>query len=213
MKFILTTLVLLLVTSAQTRAQPSDEDLSRLQHTWAKANYQLTEKYQVQAFETLLTEAESVVSQHPGDANYLIWHAIIQSTYAGVKGGLGALKLAKAARKNLDKALEIDETALQGSAFTSLGSLYANVPGWPVGFGSDKKAAKMLKKGLEINPGGLEPNYFYADYLMQNKNYEQAQRYFLKAQQAPTLEGRPVADAGRRKLIDEALVLVQAKLN
>ncbi len=213
MKTFLIPLFYLLAVAGQTMAQSLDGDLTDIQHAWANANYQLTGKEQLQAFETLLKQAQAAVTQHPGDADYLIWNGIIQSTYAGVKGGLGALKLAKAARNSLNQALEIDQAALEGSAYTSLGSLYANVPGWPIGFGSDKKAAQMLQKGLEINPDGMEPNYFYADYLLQKKQYKQAQQYFLKARQAPALSGRPIADAGRRKIIDEALAQVQTKLD
>ncbi len=50
------------------------------------------------------------------------------STYAGAKGGLGALSLAKKSRAVLESALMIDDQALQGSAYTSLGALYAKVP-------------------------------------------------------------------------------------
>ena len=38
-------------------------------------------------------------------------------------------------RRALEQALAIDATALEGSAFTTLGSLYYQVPGWPIGFG------------------------------------------------------------------------------
>jgi hypothetical protein len=57
--------------------------------------------------------------------------------------------------------MAIDPRALQGSAYTSLGSLYYQVPGWPIGFGDDKRAEAMLLKALEINPDGIDPNYFY----------------------------------------------------
>lgn len=76
----------------------------------------------------------------------LIWSAIIDSSWAGAKGGLGALSLVKQARSDLEKAISIDPNALQGSAWTSLGALYYQVPGWPIGFGDKNKAEEMLKK-------------------------------------------------------------------
>ena len=38
--------------------------------------------------------------------------------------------------------MAIDPKALDGSAYASLGSLFYQVPGWPIGFGDDKKAAE-----------------------------------------------------------------------
>ena len=107
--------------------------------------------------------------------------------------------------------MKVDDQALDGSAYTSLGTLYASVPGWPVGFGSDKKAAKMLQKAIEINPDGIDSNYFYADYLLQEKQYKKAEEYLLKAQNAAPRPDRPVADEGRQEEIHAALSIVREK--
>ena len=60
------------------------------------------------------------------------------------------------------QAEKIDSNALNGSIYTSLGSLYYKVPGWPIGFGDNSKALIYLKKALQINPNGIDANYFYA---------------------------------------------------
>ena len=114
--------------------------IGALQQQWAVANYETPKDQQDKAFGRLTGEAESVVQANPGRAEPLIWEAIIVSTHAGVSGGFGALAKAKRARKLLEQAEKIDPTALNGSAYTSLGSLYYKVPGWPVGFGNDDKA-------------------------------------------------------------------------
>ena len=68
---------------------------------------------------------------------------------------------------------------LNGSVYTSLGSLYYQVPGWPIGFGSDKKAESYLKKALAVNPDGMDPNYFYGDFMLQEKkNYSEERVLF-----------------------------------
>jgi Tfp pilus assembly protein PilF len=108
--------------------------------------------------------------------------------------------------------MEIDPNALQGSAYTSLGTLYFKVPGWPVGFGDDDKAEELLKKALVINPDGIDPNYFYGDYLLEQKRYAEAEQALLKAQQAPARPERPLADAGRQEEIQVALLTVRKKL-
>ena len=53
------------------------------------------------------------------------------------------------AKKLFERAIKLDPAAMDGSAYTSLGSLYYQVPGWPVGFGDDDKAKEMLLKGLD----------------------------------------------------------------
>ncbi len=148
-----------------------EEDVSTLQKGWEKVKYQSPESAHEKGFESLIKEANQLVVQNPNRAEILIWQGIIESSYAGAKGGLGALGHVKNAKKTFEKALEINPMALDGSAYTSLGSLYYQVPGWPIGFGDDKKAAEYLKKGLSINPDGIDPNYFYADFLFRSGDY------------------------------------------
>ena len=117
----------------------------------------------------------------------------------------GPHTLVKQARQDFQAALALDERSLDGSALTSLGSLYYQVPGWPIGFGDDDKARELLTRALEINPEGIDSNYFYADFLLDQGDKDGARRYFEKALQAPARPQRPLADRGRR---DE----IQAKL-
>lgn len=180
-------------------------DLANIQSRWAEIQYQLPEGKKEKAFEQLAGQAEAFVASYPGRAEPLIWQGIVLSTYAGAKGGLGALGLVKDARKSLEKALEIDPTALQGSAYTSLGSLYYQVPGWPLGFGDDDKARQFLLKALELNPDGIDPNYFYGDFLIEQDQPERAREYLTKALNAPERPGRPLADSGRREEIRSKL--------
>ena len=188
-----------------------DTDISNLQSRWAEINYQLEGKAQLSAFEQLMADAEAVTRSFPDRAEAWIWKGIIESTYAGAKGGLGALSLARAAKADLEKALEIDDTALNGSAYTSLGSLYYSVPGWPVGFGNDEKAETMLRQALAINPDGIDSNYFYADFLIDQSRYSEAREYLNRARKAPSRPGRQLADSGRQREIADALAAIAKK--
>lgn len=209
---LVTTLLLLTLCSGPTWAD-LNQDITRLQHRWAEVNYQLHEKAKLAAFETLMADAEKVVANYPNAAEGWVWQGIIKSTYAGAKGGLGALSLAKASKKDLERALSIEPEALDGSAYTSLGTLYFNVPGWPIGFGNDKKAEELLRKALVINPNGIDSNYFFGDYLIQEKRFQEAKVYLLKAQKAAPRPNRPLADAGRQKEIANALATIEKKLS
>jgi len=203
---------LALLLPALSFADTTDEIVSGLQANWAIANYELTGDAQIKAYESLIDQANAAAADHPGSAEILVWNGIIKSAFAGVKGGLGALGYAKEAKKALEQSLEIDDKALDGSAYASLGTLYFKVPGWPVGFGNDKKAVQFLTKALELNPDGIDSNYFYADYLREKKEFEAAEKYLLKAQNAAPRPNRPVADSGRRQEISLALAEVREKL-
>ncbi len=183
-----------------------------LQQQWEVAKYQTTEKDREKAFKVLVKEAKSREQQHPDNAEVLVWEAIILSTYAGEKGGLGALSLVKKAKALLEKAEKIDANVLDGSIYTSLGSLYYQVPGWPPGFGDDDKAHDYLKKALALNPEGIDPNYFYGDFMLEEGEYQKAVDAFEKALTAPSRPDRPIADAGRKKEINIALTKALAHL-
>ena len=95
----------------------------------------------------------------------------------------------------------MDPAALGGSAHTSVGTLYHKVPGFPIGFGDDHKARKHLQAALKINPTGIDPNYFYAQFLLDEGEKALALEHLQRAQNAPARPGRETADAGRRKEI------------
>ena len=208
-------LVLMILVSGGAVAAPSPEAMEAvkdLQHRWEMVKYNTAEDKQEDAFAALAKDARAVSEKYAGQAEPLVWEAIILSTYAGVKGGLGALNLVEQARDLLLRAEKIDANALNGSIYTSLGSLYYQVPGWPIGFGSDKKARKYLEKALQLNPDGIDSNYFYGDFLYEEGDYEKALQVLNKAMHAPTRLGREVADAGRRKEIAAKIADVKRQL-
>ena len=188
------------------------ENLQLLQTRWAEINYQAPVAEKEKEFAKLSAQAATMVRQDPA-AELLIWQGIILSTYAGAKGGLGALDLVKEAKDSLEQAIKVDPAALDGSAYTSLGALYYQVPGWPVGFGDDEEAEVLLKKALVMNPDGIDPNYFYGDYLAREKRYAEARVVLEKALAAPDRPGRELADSGRRAEVKALLAKVQAELD
>jgi tetratricopeptide (TPR) repeat protein len=187
------------VTSAARADEAFDAGLKSVQDGWAVANYKTSgDDARNAAFEKLAAQAAAFSAQYPNRAEPLIWEGIVLSTWAGAKGGLGALGLCKDSRARLEAALKIDEKALNGSAHTSIGTLYHKVPGFPVGFGSDKKAKEHLQKALQMNPDGIDPNYFYGEFLYDEGEYQDALKHLNKALQAAPRPGRELADEGRR---------------
>lgn len=208
-------LLALLLTISLAQMTWADEkleaELASLQHDWAKANYSTAKDNQEAAFKALTEQAHQFSEKHQNAPEALIWEAISNAGYAKAKGGLGALKYAEKARDLLLAAEKANPEALQGSAYTSLGSLYYKVPGWPIGFGDKKKAKAYLEKALKINPNGIDPNFFYADFLSTQGESAKAIEYYKKALEAPARPGREDADAGRRAEVEEGLKAAQAK--
>ncbi|MGE8656089.1 MAG: hypothetical protein ACN6O8_05000 [Achromobacter sp.] len=193
--------------TAPARAEPAtlDQGIRALQSEWAAIQYQTPEREREARFESLSQQAHALTAQFPERAEPHIWEGIVLSSWAGAKGGLGALGIAKQAKAEYETAIKIDSKALDGSALNSLGVLYYKVPGWPVGFGDNKKAEALLQQALAINPDGIDPNYFYADYLIYRSRKADAVPYLQKALKAPPRPGREVADQGRRAEVQALL--------
>ena len=192
--------------------EPATGSVNQVRDRWAQINYQLPKPQREAAFEELLHQSEKIRQATPRDAAALIWEGIVLSSLAGEKCGMGALGLVKRARADFEAAIKLDAGALDGAAYTSLGALYYQVPGWPLGFGDDAAARTMLRKGLAIDPDGIDANYFYADFLRDQKDWAGARTAFQKALAAPARPGREVADAGRRQEAQAKLKDVTAHL-
>lgn len=189
-------------------AAPVDDAVVEIQHDWEVIRYQSPAAEREKRFEALAAKARKVSETYAGRPEPLVWEGIVVSSWAGEKGGLGALGLVKQAKALYESAIAIDGNALDGSAYNSLGVLYYKVPGWPVGFGDKAKAKELLLKALALNPKGIDPNFFYGDYLLETKQPEQAIAYLDRALQAPARPGRQISDSGRREearaLLDKA---------
>ncbi|PZQ43581.1 MAG: hypothetical protein DI551_11885 [Micavibrio aeruginosavorus] len=194
-------------------ADPVLEQIKPLQNEWARIKYQIADKdAQLSAIQKLEAQAAQLSTTNPTRAEPKIWEAIILSTDAGIVKGISALPKVERAKTLLEMSEKIDPNALNGSAHTSLGSLYYQVPGWPIGFGDDAKAEEHLKMALQINPDGIDPNFFYGDFLLKDDRAEEAKTYLNRALQAPARPGRELADAGRRQEIKAALAKVDETL-
>ncbi|MEW6705397.1 MAG: tetratricopeptide repeat protein [Pseudomonadota bacterium] len=188
-----------LATPSGVRAAAVDDAVAELQRDWEVIRYQTPQAEREKRFEALAAKAHAASQAHPGRSEPLVWEGIIVSSWAGEKGGLGALGLVKQAKALYEAAIRIDGKVLDGSAYNSLGVLYYKVPGWPIGFGDKDKARELLQKALTLNPAGLDANYFFAEYLAETGQGEQAVPYLERALQAPARAGRQIADAGRRE--------------
>jgi tetratricopeptide (TPR) repeat protein len=158
--------------------------IGELQHAWAKGFYKTPEIEREAALSALSARAEQVTAKY--------------------QSKLTAGGTAKAARDLLLQAEKLDATALEGSALTSLGSLYFKVPRI-ISFGDHDKARSYLERALKVNPDGIDPNFFYGEFLAEKGEKAKAIQHLNKALKAAPRLDRADADAGRRIEIKQLL--------
>ncbi len=86
---------------------------------------------------------------------------------------------------------------MNGSVYTSLGVLCCKVPGGFIGFGDRDLARHYLKKALNTNPDGIDPNYFCGEFLFEEEQYAEAREASLHALEAKPRSERPLADSSQ----------------
>ena len=190
---------LLLAGPALANAATPEELIRPIQQQWAEIKYRQPADKQAESYDKLAAQAHRLVESNPGVPEALIWEGIVLSSEAGAKGSLGALGLAKDAKQRFEEALTLNDQALGGSAYTSLATLYAKVPGWPIGFGDKERAEDYFRKSLALNPNGIDPNYLYGEYLVERGRIPEARAHLETALKAPPRQGRELADSGRRQ--------------
>lgn len=182
------------------------EEVKAINDGWAHIVYEMKgSSTQTKALDRLGQQAAQVAARYPGKAEPLLWQGIVTSEQANRANFFHKLGLATRARDLLARAYAIDPHAGKGGAAMSLGVLYYKVPGSPIGFGDDARAGKLLKEALALDPGGMDANYFYADYLLDQGDKADARTYAMKALRAPHDTTRPAWDAGRRREV-QALI-------
>ena len=197
-----------------TKAQSAQNAIQSIREEWVHIKYQLSAKgEQLAAFEELIKKAEKESLAYPNDAAVALWHGTILSTYASVKGGMGALPYVKEARSFLEKSISINPNIEMGLAHGVLGAIYYRIPGWPIAFGDKEKAKKHLEMALQIGPHSIDNNYYYGDFLRDQGEYAQAKKFLLTAQSIDPRKNRMAADKGRLEEVAESLKKVEDKLN
>ena len=196
-------------------AAQADDDLTpalaSIEDRWTAVRYEIkTDPQKLAAVHDLERDAAALMQAHPLSVEARVWYALTLLAEADVRHNASALPLVREARGLLEEA-QAQPSTMQVQILNALGDLYAQVPGWPIGFGDKKKAGELLQKALAINPRGIDPNFFYGEYLVETKRPEEAVAYLERALQAPARPGRQIADAGRREEARTLLDRIKAK--
>ena len=197
-----TIVAFLLLASNIIHANDTSPEIGRIESQWATIYYAQSNSQQEKQYPALLKEIRGLLEQYPESAELMIWQAITLSTNAAFENPFIALDSINNAKEILEHAIQKKPDALDGAAYVALGTLYYMTPGWPISFGDQNKAEKLLLTALEINPHGIDPNYFYGDYLLSKNEIDRASSYFKLALKSPVRQDQAYAD---QQLKNEAL--------
>ncbi len=193
-------------------ASPDQLDGSILQiaQQWAHIKFEEQDSSrQRKQIADLAQVAKGLIAKYPGRPEPVIWQGVLLSEGASMASDAHSIftarSLAYKARDVLLKAEKMDPTALKAGAPTSLGVLYYRVPGFPLAFGDKDKARHYLQEAIRYAPDGLDANYFYGDFLIQQHDYADAVQVWKHALSLPPHPKRPLWDKSRRLVIQQTL--------
>lgn len=202
-------LAALLSASRYSYADDINAALTEIESTWANIYYAVPVPQQGAAYAQLLEKTAQLDRRYPQATDVMFWQALIKASYAEHQEPFSALNTVQEARDLLVKIIELNPNTLKGAAYVVLGTLYHLTPPWPVAFGDEEEAEKLLQTALKINPNGLDSNFYYARFLLENNKAEQARPYFAKASTAPIRPEQAFADTKLQEEAKYALTHVQ----
>lgn len=167
----------------------------RFEHTLTE----VPESQREATLEALAEDATALADEYPDSTEVLIWKGVVLASYASARGGLGALGDAKAARKALERAIQMDPEGNAGSAYVTLGALYDRVPGGLIGFGDSDTARRMFQRALAIRPDGIDVNYYYATFLAEEGETQAAREHAQRAMSGSARDARKATDEALRR--------------
>jgi tetratricopeptide (TPR) repeat protein len=197
-----------LIVAAPVVSVRADDDVAVLRQHWAELKYEhANDRDRVAAAETLEREAAAVAEREPSPAALLLQANILCLTAAFMHSSASLAKV-RTARDVLVRAERADPNIPE--VLAALGSIYYEVPNWPIGFGDRKKAEEYLHRAIALDPDGRDTNYFMGDFLLETGRAGQAGAYLEHALAAP--QQGTVFDRGRREEIAKDLLKVRRRL-
>jgi tetratricopeptide (TPR) repeat protein len=177
-----------------------------LMESWARLKYEPvgSKAERLAAAEALEAHVAALQDSSP-DA--LLLRAEVLCLIAEILNATTSLAKVAAARDLLEQALAANPR--HPGVLSLLGSLHYEVPGWPISFGSRKKAEQYLRRAVDADPNGRDANFFMGDFLLGQGQTEAALRHLQLALAAPQQD--TVLDRGQRGEIEDALRKAQDK--
>jgi tetratricopeptide (TPR) repeat protein len=188
-------------------AAPAPPDAGALARRWDHINFEIQDPDLARSeADALAQDAEALAKSRPGQAEPLIWEAAADLAKADAHHDLSSLSLADRARRLLEDATARGVSGEDGGfAFAVLGTLYGEMPGFPLSYGDRDKARADFQRALALAPANIEVNVLYGDFLLHQRDFPGAMAAAHRALNAPARPGRPVGDRYRRQEATELL--------
>lgn len=196
----------LILFSSHSFCASMDEDIYKLRTAWAMAKYETPKNKQIPMLEQLVDEAKELNKKYPNQPDIMVWYATTLSTLGAVEGKVRALPNLKKAKDLLEDAIKRNPNVENGFAQGVLGALYARVPGWPISFGNKDKAREHLEMAVKLSPNGVDSNYYYGDFLIEDGKFEAAKQHLELAEKSPIRPGYEIQDRGRKVEVATSLL-------
>jgi tetratricopeptide (TPR) repeat protein len=203
-------LVGLLHSSAFADTTAFDQEMTAIIRDYDAASYDTTgSEARAKAFERVVNRAANLAKQYPGRAEPIVWQGQSKAAQSAEERSLGK---AKDARKILEAAVAITPNAYAIEAYSTLGSMYANIPGFPISFGDKKKARECYQKALAINPSSIGANLGFANLLFKQDEYADVIKYATASLNGTPRPGREKADKAARTNAENLIAKAKTKL-
>ena len=187
-----------------------DQELIAIIRDYDAASYDITDNdAKINAYDAVAQRAARLAKQFPTRAEPLVWQGQSQAAQSAADRSLG---LAKQARKTLETALAMTPNAYAIEAYSTLGSMYANIPGFPLAFGDKKKARECYQKALAVNSSSIGANLGYAHLLFKADDYVGAIKHATAALNGTPRPGREKADKAARASAETLIAKAKEKL-
>jgi tetratricopeptide (TPR) repeat protein len=188
-----------------------DAEFASIAQGWDEARYGISdERTQIVALGLLTVQLASLAERYPCDARIRVWQGVILAGEADDSDWIDALRLAGEARSVLQSVsgapLDRDATIMRE---VTLGALYAQAPPFPISFGDAREAEAHFRRALAVDPNGLEPNYYFADFLFRQHRYREANTVAQTALRAAPRANRDLGDRGERGDLTELLAAIR----
>ena len=172
------------------------QEIAQLRYHVTQIDVESTNK--VSDFFVLAQHADEAIKKYPERAEPLVWKGIALAARAKYQG-MSALAVVREARDVLERATQIDPSASDAAAYNALGMLYHKVPGWPISFGSNKKARDYFEKAIALS-ANLDTCFRYGEFLLDVGEKEAGLRSLKRALAFPERPDRP-EDVFKQKMI------------
>lgn len=179
-------------------------ELSRLK--FMQAQLESDKERRVQLFENAIKTADQALALNANDVRGLFWKAAAMGKVAEDSGIINALRMLRPMESMLLKVIELDEHYENAGAHRALGRMYHQLPGFPISFGSNRKALMHLKRAHELFPRDVITRAFYAELLYDSGRKAEARKH------AEFVLATPVADEDAREFA-EYVGIAQEVLN